>query len=361
MSFRIATFNLENLYARFDFLGHVGRMQRVLGAYAIRDRREYEAARMSFEAMASDDMRQLTALAIAATRADILCVQEVDSAEALDLFYEAYLKPVLQQAFAAATKHMDAAERAAAAPNFYYAHRHVGSGNDSRGIDVGVLARRPFKATSHAALTYDFIADAPLDWTALAPLRGQRVFKRDCLMVETKIDGAPLTLFVCHFKSMQPSSEDSDGRAKTLDARLAEVWAVRRLIERRFGTGTPAANWAVCGDFNDYLSLDGAPVRHSALAPLFADGFSVNVVERLPLDERWTSYDPEADAHVQLDYICLSPALAAANPGALPEIERRGLAWRVPRIADGPRFPRIGWDRPKASDHCPLTIELTAP
>lgn len=364
MALRIATFNLENLYARFEFLGHVKRSDRLLGAYAMQDRHDYEVARMGFEAAASDDMRQLTALAIAATRADILCIQEVDSAEALELFYQGYLKPVLAQAFVAATKRMGADERKAAAPDFFYEHRHVGSGNDTRGIDVGVMARRPFKATPHTDLTYEFIADAPLDWAALAARgvqRSQRVFKRDCLMVETEHDGAPLTLFICHLKSMQASTPDGDGRAETQAARAAEVWAIRRLIEQRFGAQAANANWAICGDFNDCLSVEGEPAPHSALAPLFADGFSVNVVDRLPLEERWTTYDPEADAHVQLDYICLSPALAAANARALPEIERRGLAYRVPRLVDAPRFPRVGWDRPKASDHCPIAIELTLP
>jgi endonuclease/exonuclease/phosphatase family metal-dependent hydrolase len=364
MGLRLATFNLENLYSRFDFLGRVARTRRLVGGYAIEDRRDYELARMAFEAVASDDMRQATALAIAATRADILCVQEVDSAEALDVFYEAYLKPVLRQAFAIATKGMDAAARDALSPMFFYDHRHVGEGNDSRGIDVGVMARAPFRAVSNAALTYDFVADAPLDWAALeaqGAARTQRLFKRDCLMVETEHDGAPLTLFVCHFKSMQPASAGGDGRADTQAVRAAEVWAVRRLIERRFGQDVARANWAICGDFNDFLVAEGVAARHSALAPLFIDGFCVNVVERLAPQERWTHYYTGGDAYVQLDYICLSPALAAANPDALPEIERRGQPMRVPRLADAPRFPRIGWDRPKASDHCPVTLELALP
>ena len=25
------------------------------------------------------------------------------------------------------------------------------------------------------------------------------------------------------------------------------------------------------------------------------------------------------------------------------------------------RYPRAGWDRPKASDHCPLTVDLDIP
>ena len=68
---------------------------------------------MAFEAVASDDVRQLTALAIADTRADVVCLQEVDSQQALDVFYDNYLHPVLRQRFAQATKGWSDDERRA--------------------------------------------------------------------------------------------------------------------------------------------------------------------------------------------------------------------------------------------------------
>ncbi len=40
MGLRLATFNLENLYSRFDFLGRVARTRRLVGGYAIEDRRD---------------------------------------------------------------------------------------------------------------------------------------------------------------------------------------------------------------------------------------------------------------------------------------------------------------------------------
>ena len=70
MSIRIATFNLENLFSRFDFGGRVSREARVVGSFAVPEKDEYETLRMAFEAVASDDTRQLTALAMADARAD---------------------------------------------------------------------------------------------------------------------------------------------------------------------------------------------------------------------------------------------------------------------------------------------------
>src|SRR3954452_6834013 len=191
MSIRIATFNLENLYARFDFAGKVSREARVVGAYAVADKDEYESVRMAFEAVASDDVRQLTALALADARADIVCLQEVDNQQALDVFYSNYLRPVLRQRFAQATKDWSEEERRADDARFFYDHRHVLNGNDTRGIDVGVLSRRPVTLQSHAALTYDFIPDAPLDWALLESrniTRDARILRRDCVAMDIDVD-----------------------------------------------------------------------------------------------------------------------------------------------------------------------------
>ena len=364
MSIRIATFNLENLYARFDFAGRVTREARVVGTYAVADKSDYETVRMAFEAMASDDMRQLTALAIADTRADVVCLQEVDSQQALDVFYGNYLYPVLRQRFAQETKGRSEDERRAGAAGFFYDHRHVLNGNDTRGIDVGVLSRAPVTLQSHAALTYDFIADAPLDWALLESRnisRDSRILRRDCVVMETEVDGAPLTIFNCHLKSMSAFGPHRDGRADSQPLRAAEVWALRKIVEQRFQGAPQDANWLICGDFNDFCEVDGTPARHSALGPLFDGGFAVDPMRRRPVHDRWTHYFPEGDAHVQLDYILLSPRLAAANPHVAPEILRKGLPWRVPRLEDAPRYPRIGWARPKASDHCPVVIEIDVP
>lgn len=367
MGIRIATFNLENLFSRFDFGGRVSREARVVGSFAVPEKDEYEILRMAFEAVASDDTRQLTALAMADARADLFCLQEVDSQQALDIFNANYLRPVLRQRFAQATKGWDEADRHAHDAEFFYDYRHVISGNDTRGIDVGVMSKRPVGLKSNAAITYEFLSDAPLDWAALEEhgiQRSDRVLRRDCLMIDVEVDGAELTIFNCHLKSMNGNGSirsGSDRRAHSQVFRLAEVWAIRKLVELRFLGHAERANWIICGDFNDFVDVDGVPAQHSALGPFFENGFAIDPMRRRNAMDRWTHYYAEGDSHVQLDYILLSPKLAQANPDVVPEVIRKGLPHRVPRIEHEDRYPRIGWARPKASDHCPVVIEIEVP
>jgi predicted extracellular nuclease len=169
-----------------------------------------------------------------------------------------------------------------------------------------------------------------------------------------------------------------NGRDFTMPVRIAEARAIRHIVSQAFGGEAAArlANFAICGDFNDYQSkivvggntktgfdftLEAEPV--SALNMLLADGFAVNIAERLDPLQRWTTYHsrgPDERHLCQLDYILLSPALAAKNASALPDIIREGQPFRViaPEGQIKNRYPRIGWDRPKASDHCPVAITL---
>jgi endonuclease/exonuclease/phosphatase family metal-dependent hydrolase len=79
--------------------------------------------------------------------------------------------------------------------------------------------------------------------------------------------------------------------------------------------------------------------------------------------DRWTlfhSRGPREQHLCQLDYILASPALAMANPEAVPDIIRSGQPWRTPFPPgqEVDRYPRTGWDRPKSSDHCPVAVTL---
>jgi predicted extracellular nuclease len=92
-----------------------------------------------------------------------------------------------------------------------------------------------------------------------------------------------------------------------------------------------------------------------------ADGFCENLVGRREANNRWTSYHtrgPQERQLVQLDYLMASPALAKKNAGTKPDIIRKGQPYRTifPKGQEVERYPRVGWDRPKASDHCPVAM-----
>ena len=368
MSVRIATFNVENLMNRFDFSGFKNNLNkdRTLQLFQIEDEEQYRQLEQARAIAHADDTRQLTALAIAETHADILCLQEVDNIGALNAFEFGYLFKMVGEG---------------------YRHKFMVEGNDSRGIDVAVLMRdqtrygEPIEfidITSHAHITYnDFgIHNPELALLGIEP--HERVFKRDCLEIDVRIGGKPLTLFVSHFKSMGSPRNGMDGRSSTMPVRVAEAKAVRRIIEDKFADSGGAASkrWVICGDFNDYRervviggdSLVGytfAPVSEpvSSLSIFLDDGFCENLVERRPVMDRWMLYHtrgPEERHLCQLDYILASPALARSNADALPDIIRRGQPYRTifPPDQKIELFPRIGWDRPKASDHCPVAVTL---
>lgn len=367
MSVRIATFNIENLITRFDFSGFRNqlRQDRVLRLYDVNDKEAYQQMEQARVIASTDDTRQLSALAIADADADILCLQEVDNMPALHAFEYGYLFRMVGNG---------------------YIQKYLIEGNDTRGIDVAVLMREKTRhgqtielveIRSHAMLTYHDLDLYDETLSAVAN-RHDKIFKRDCLELDIRIGGRPLTLYVVHFKSMGNARPDADGRLSTMAIRLAEARAVRRIIENRFGTGqTASKNFAICGDMNDYqekVVVSGTRrsghdftfqrEEVSALDALSDGGFAENVVERRDPLDRWTLYHsrgPQEQHLCQLDYIWLSPALAARNARMVPEIIRNGQPFRTPFPPgqEVEHYPRIGWDRPKASDHCPVVVEVS--
>ncbi|MBW3095861.1 endonuclease/exonuclease/phosphatase family protein [Pseudohoeflea coraliihabitans] len=365
MALRIASFNAENLLSRFDFSGFRNdlRRDRAVQLYDIGKEAVYQQVEMARTISLTDDTRQLTALAIADCFADILCLQEVESLDTLHAFEYGYL---FKMAGAG------------------YRQKYLVEGNDGRGIDVAILMREETaqgepivfeRLQSHAHLTYEM-----LDlWDPVLADRarpGDRIFKRDCLEVDVRVGGKPFTFFLVHFKSMGPGRNGTPGREWTMPVRQAEARAVRHIISERFGGKTANKRFAICGDLNDYrekVVIEGdrrngftfEPRREevSALDLLLDDGFVVNPVERRAVLDRWTLYHtrgPEERHLCQLDYVLLSPRLAQTSGKAVPEIIRAGQPYRTifPPGQALERYPRTGWDRPKASDHCPVVVEV---
>ncbi len=366
MSLRLATFNVENLMTRFDFTGYRNqlRQDRVIKLFEVNNEGVYQQLEQARVIASTDDTRQMTALAIADADADILCLQEIDNMAALQAFEYGYLYRMVGNG---------------------YRQKYLVEGNDSRGIDVAVLMREETRdgqkielrdIKSHAMATYrDFdLFDEEIGKTNRLD---DKIFKRDCLELDLRISGVPMTLYVVHFKSMGNPRDGLDGRQSTLPIRRAEARAVRRIIEDRFGAGhTAKKNFVICGDMNDYqervdvIGRRGTGYRfehrdeaESALDVFSQDGFAENVVRRREPLDRWTLYHargPEEQWLCQLDYLWLSPALAAANAKRIPEIIRHGQPYRTifPPGQEVERYPRAGWDRPKASDHCPVVMTL---
>lgn len=323
---RLATFNCENLMMRCDFArsGLANARSRLTDVDSAVVAEQVDAV---FDVLSEDD-RTLTAQALAATHAEVCALQEVENLVTLTAFDNRYVS------------------RWAGRP---FGERVLHEGNDSRGIDVGLLSALPVVfQRSHARATFGRLG--------IAPVRGATVndyvFRRDCLEVDVQKEGRRLTLFICHFKSMH------GGRRRTAAVRHAEALAVREIIQRRFDR-PQEAEWVILGDFNDYWEVDGRSTRPHGLEPLIEDGFAVDLASRAISDpyDRWTHHYSGDDTYGALDHIFLSPRLAALNPSAEVEIVRAGAPYRAERY-DGIRFPGVGWIEPKASDHCPMVTTL---
>jgi predicted extracellular nuclease len=367
MSLRLATFNVENLMSRFDFSGFRNELwkDRALALYEIKNEQEYQTLERARAISHADDARQLSALAIAATRADIIVMQEVDNLEALKAFEYGYLFKMVGEG---------------------YRNKYSSTGNDTRGIDVAVMMRpetahgEPIefvRMTSHAHVTFDEMGLWDPQLAEVGIEKHERIFRRDCLEIDVRIAGKPLTIYGAHLKSMGSPRNGQDGRTSTMPLRMAEARAVRKIIEDRFGKDHAGdKKWAICGDLNDYqervivggdqwagYTFEPIEEEESAIQVLTADGFSINPMALRPELDRWTlfhSRGPQERHLCQLDYILLSPALQRVNSSAVPDIIRNGQPWRTPFPPgqEVERFPRAGWDRPKASDHCPVAITL---
>ncbi|WP_084514083.1 endonuclease/exonuclease/phosphatase family protein, partial [Salipiger mucosus] len=181
--------------------------------------------------------RSLTAELLAEIDADVVALQEVFDAATLDAFHDRCLAPLGAE----------------------WPHRLCLPGNDGRGLDVAVMARRRWEAaTSHAGLLPEDLGLRRPTWMP----EGQPVFRRDCL----ELAFGALTLFVVHLKAPWPDA------VRGWHQRRLEAEAVVRLLPRGEG-----ALWLVAGDLNEPA---GPGAR--AIAPLEARGVDLGL--RLPED-----------------------------------------------------------------------------
>lgn len=300
---RVATFNVENLFARWKFDKGIDPDDA--------NERGWIVEEAFFDELGKDD-KTLTGRAIKEIDADVIGFQEVENVDTLKKFRTRFLGGISAYEYVAGV-----------------------DGNDPRLIDVAVLSKLPItRIRSHQQLRNK---------------AGVEVFSRDCLEVDVDVDGTPVTLFVNHFKSMIETREE------TRPKRELQAEEVKEIIEKRFGPNPGSEKFVVLGDLNDYPEEDAQ--GKTGLKKLVEWDQVENVIDRIAEpDDRWTHYWARGNDYKQLDYILLSKSLAEASDGP-PTIMRMGAPTRATKYP-GPHFEGVGHDRPKASDHCPMVMEI---
>lgn len=243
-----------------------------------------------------------TARVIAEVDADILLTVEVEDRLTLDRFNTQVL--------------------GAALGNRPYPYNLLVDGNDSRGIDVGILSRFPI--TSVRSHIFD------------AGESGEPVFSRDCPEFEVDFPGGPLWILGNHFKSKGfGRAAENDRRRKAQAQRVREIYEAA--LER-------SSRVVVAGDLND--SLDSAPIK-LLLDTGLREAMTHDSYEGTPGTHGTGKRDEQ-----KLDYLMFSPELwdRVTSVG----VERRGI-W-APKTF--PSFTTVTSKVDQASDHAALYADL---
>lgn len=301
---RFATFNCENLFFRYKF----------------KEGKKPSEEGVLINSLAYDfyneDEKALTAEAVDEVKADIICLQEVESLRLLHKFDSELLK------------------------KNDYEYKFLIDGRDPRRINVAVLSKYPI--ISGRTHINERSSLPKTTW----------LFSRDCLEVVIDVDGKPLSLYINHFKSMldMGAKSEEEARNNTRPHRLEQANRVKEIIDQKWQETDYDGNFIVAGDLNTY------PDEGNSLEPLLNHPGLINVIERLPEDERWTHFYQKKKQYTQLDYILLSKSLAEHNSNK-PELMRKGLPLKAEKYS-GDRFKGVGKSKPKSSDHCPFYIDL---
>lgn len=306
MNVRVGTFNLNNLFSRFNFAGVVGdgpsdtpggiTLSFAPGGFSVRT----FMGRLVREKLA-EDTDEIAGRISDAMDADVLAVQEVEHIEVLKEFNRDKLGGL-------------------------YPHVILVEGNDRRLIDVGFLSKLPVgRIVSHQCAVH---REDP----------GRRVFSRDLLQVEVLNASRSKKLFTfynTHLKSHYvPFGEDAESGAKAANERRkrqAEVIAEVVGREER-----PNSRFVIAGDMNDppdseflqpMLMVDGQPLVNALADPAETRPAKAETHGQGPgpQSKSWTHrYNPpgpEFPRYELYDHIWVSQALAGRFSGAA--IDRR--------------------------------------
>ena len=259
-------FNILRSSFGFNLFSRRGRTYRL-----IPDRRSQWRGFITFDRdRFSDDTSRHTAKVIKEVDADVLCINEVESRPVLDNFNGDRLG------------------------DLYPYNILIDCKTDQRGIDVAVYSKHPIGQVR----TNIFTKDA----------RGRGLFSRDCLEVEILTKKGPVYVLANHLKSQLGGG--GDGRRKE------QAEEVKRILKARYDLRKQRV--AVLGDLNDTPESD--PLSPLMRMPGLNDVLATSVGP--PAGRRWT-YRYKNDFN-QIDYILVSKTLAKELKDA--KVERRGMA-----------------------------------
>jgi len=296
MTLTVGTFNLNNLFDRWNFEGALDVLASGTGTvpatYTFDDehrrRLQLDGHGKLLVAKKPEDTDRVAERLLAAD-VDVWVVQEIENVDVLREFNREHL-------------------------NGSYQHVMVIDGNDStRFIDIGILSRRPLGGvTSYQRTFHPAVPDRP-------------IFSRD--LVEAEILDARgrkvLTVFGTHLKSKFVDFTVADPAAAAAAAmllRTRQAETIMRIIGQRMST---RQRFLLCGDMNDTPDSPALTAyTQSGMVNALTTPTEVGAVKTtvdLPVSPAWTSTFKESGqprTFDLIDQIWLAPALAPRLNGA---------------------------------------------
>ena len=319
MDITVGTFNLNNLFSRFNFNGAISALNagdnEVAISYKFDDPASYNIrtfmGRLVKEKPEAE--RKTIAERIIAMDVDVLAVQEVEDIGTLRSFVKDHL-------------------------NNLYPYQVLIEGNDNRLIDVGILSKLPV-----GSITSWQCAENKHD-------PGRRVFSRDLLQVEIMNHNRSkklFTIFNTHLKSnyVPYTSNQVLGAQAANSRRLRQAETMAEIIKKET---RPNSRYIVLGDMND-------PVDSTYLEPFTTDN-ELSLTDAL-INPRETR-PPRSDNPMPATTAWTHRFKPAGQPA---QYELYDQIWLSPGLADKQTDAAI--DRRKkhggdGSDHDPAWIQL---
>ena len=305
MTIRVGTFNLNNLFSRFNFQAEVGQAPADdPGGITLTFGQDEISVRTFMgrlvRAKDEDDTEEIARRIREVMNADVLAVQEVEHIEILKRFNREQLQNL-------------------------YTHAVLIEGNDQRLIDVGILSKLPIGViASHQAAVH------PED-------PGRRVFGRDLLQVEILDNNRRklFTIYNTHLKSHYvPFDEDQEqGAIDANNRRRRQAETISTIITRM---ERPNSSFILTGDMNDppdseflepMLTADNRPLVNALenpaeTRPAKAESAGQGPGPQTPAwTHRFNPPGPDLPEYELYDQIWLSQALSDDFGGAT--IDRR--------------------------------------